>query len=473
MSQVQQQINEKHQKMGQLNNEARQVFKAADDANRELTSEEQQKVDQIYEQYDNLASEVGELENQRRRRAKLEEMDNYLNSTPGRQTSPNATGTEPKGGGRRGKEVQPTEKLGVTEDGRMVYDLGGPENDHRMLDMPLDGPEADRDAKQYLDAFNNYLVGGNQAMQPNAALQVGQDPKGGYLAPMRTSAMLIRFVNDEVFMRQLARVLPPLRSGVSLGIPSHDSDPNDADWTAEIPSSNISADTAMKFGQRELQPHLLTKLVKISMKLLRAAVIDPERLVRERIGYKMAVSQEKAFLTGDGAQQPLGIFTASSDGISTSRDVTSGTTDDYDGDDIIDTFFNLKAQYQRRATWVAHRDHMAKIRKLKDGQGQYIWRGIGDSGLASQDLVAGQAGMILERPYVMSEFAPNTISGGNYALTVGDFSRGYWIVDSLQTEIQRLSELFAQTNEIGLLGRSETDGMPVLEEAFARLKIKS
>ncbi len=35
--------------------------------------------------------------------------------------------------------------------------------------------------------------------------------------------------------------------------------------------------------------------------------------------------------------------------------------------------------------------------------------------------------------------------------------------------IQRLAELYAATNQVGFIARKETDGMPVLEEAFARL----
>jgi len=42
--------------------------------------------------------------------------------------------------------------------------------------------------------------------------------------------------------------------------------------------------------------------------------------------YKFAVSQEKAFLTGSGVGRPLGIFIASTSGISTSRDVSTGNS---------------------------------------------------------------------------------------------------------------------------------------------------
>jgi hypothetical protein len=38
-------------------------------------------------------------------------------------------------------------------------------------------------------------------------------------------------------------------------------------------------------------------------------------------------------------------------------------------------------------------------------------------------------------------------------------------------EIQRLDELYAATNEVGFIGRKYTDGAPVLETAFARVKL--
>jgi hypothetical protein len=38
-------------------------------------------------------------------------------------------------------------------------------------------------------------------------------------------------------------------------------------------------------------------------------------------------------------------------------------------------------------------------------------------------------------------------------------------------EIQVLYELDAATNQIGFISRAECDGMPVLEEAFARVKL--
>ena len=66
--------------------------------------------------------------------------------------------------------------------------------------------------------------------------------------------------------------------------------------------------------------------------------------------------------------------------------------------------------------------------------------------------------------------APNTATTAQYVGIVGDFSY-YWLAEALQFELQRLDELYAESNQVGFIGRLEADGMPVLAEAFARVKL--
>ena len=49
--------------------------------------------------------------------------------------------------------------------------------------------------------------------------------------------------------------------------------------------------------------------------------------------------------------------------------------------------------------------------------------------------------------------------------------RYYWIVDSELMEVQRLEEKYADTNQVGFIGRMYSTGAPVLQEAFARVKL--
>jgi HK97 family phage major capsid protein len=205
----------------------------------------------------------------------------------------------------------------------------------------------------------------------------------------------------------------------------------------------------------------VAKLLKVSKKLLRASPLGMEGIVRDRLGYKVGVTQSKAFNTGDGASKPLGIYTASAQGISTARDVDVGTgAGALDPDEFITARYTLRAGY--RGTWHFHRLGLAAFRKLKDTNGAYYWQ---------PGLAVGVPSTFLDLPYVVDEYAPSTISAGagNYIAVLGDFSY-YWVAEALTMEIQRLDELYAATNQVGYIIRAEVDAMPVLEDAFVRLE---
>ena len=70
-----------------------------------------------------------------------------------------------------------------------------------------------------------------------------------------------------------------------------------------------------------------------------------------------------------------------------------------------------------------------------------------------------------------SEYAPNTFTTGLYTAVFGDFKNGYYICDAVDMGIQVLNELYAVNGQIGYLVDYYGDGMPVLEEAFARVKL--
>ena len=182
----------------------------------------------------------------------------------------------------------------------------------------------------------------------------------------------------------------------------------------------------------------------------------------ERMAYKMAVAMEKGYLTGNGTNAPLGLFTASNDGIPTTRDVSTGnTTTAIGADNLFATKFAVASQYRAGASWLFHRDTVASISKMQDGAGNYLW---------TPGLVAGQPDRLLGAPVYESEYVPNTFTTGLYVGMYGDF-KYFWIADSLNFEIQRLVELYATNNQVGFIGRAASDGQPVLSAAFARVKL--
>lgn len=320
-----------------------------------------------------------------------------------------------------------------------------------------------RATDEYRAAFGRFLQGGIGSLSYDEvrALQADVNPAGGFLvAPEQFVKELIKAVDDQVWLRQWATKFQ-VADAQSLGVPSLDADPADADWTSEILTG--SEDSTMAFGKRELHPHPLAKRIKVSNKLLRTAAMPAEQIVRDRLAYKFGITEEKAFLLGTGASQPLGVFVASASGIPTTRDVSSGNTTTSIGfDGLINAKFSLKSQYLARARWLFHRDAVSQISKLKDAvDGQYLWQPSTQAG--TPDLIHGV-------PVFMSEYVPNTFTTGLYVGMIADFSN-YWIADAMDMQVQRLLELYAETNQVGFIGRKETDGMPVLGEAFARVKL--
>ncbi len=359
------------------------------------------------------------------------------------------------------KELQRQEKE-IEREERLYQIETGLRNQSNIPPPANDGSDAEQRTKKQSAIFSRFLQYGKEQLSGEEirALQADSETVGGFLvAPQQFVATLIKAVDNLVVMRQFATIISVTKAA-SLGVPSLDADPADADWTKEIATG--SEDSTMAFGKRELFPHPLAKLLKVSEKLLRVSALDVESLVRERLAYKFAVTHENTFLNGSGSNQPLGIFTASADGIPTTRDVSTGNTATVIGcDGLIDALYSLKSQYIPRARWIFHRDAIKQIRKLKDGEGQYIWM----AGVS-----ADRPDAILGRPYTMSEYAPNTFTTGLYVGIVGDLSF-YWICDALDMRIQRLNELYAASSQVGFIGRLETDGLPVLSEAFARVKL--
>lgn len=324
-------------------------------------------------------------------------------------------------------------------------------------DVPGENPEANAQEK----AFERFIRSGRSALSgaESRALQMDIDESGGYLVPpQQFTNQLIKGVDDRVFIRDYANVIP-MNGAHSLGAPSLDADPADPTWTSELAIG--SEDTTMDFGKREMVPHPLAQFIKLSNKLIRNAA-SVTGLVADRLAYKKAVVEEAAFLTGSGASQPLGVFTASASGVSTAQDVSTGnTTTSFTTDGLIEAKYSLKSGYLNGARWLFHRDAVKMLAKLKDGDGQYIWHG---------SVVGGAPDMLLGIPMDTSEYAPNTFTTGLYVGILANWSY-YWIADSQSYTLQRLDELYAATNQTGFISRTELDGAPVLGAAFARVKL--
>lgn len=313
-------------------------------------------------------------------------------------------------------------------------------------------------AKKHIEDFRNFLIRGERRDLSADTASEG----GNIVAPQQFVGEVLKKMDDQVFVRQLATKYT-LGSFANLGVPTITADPADSDWTTEVAS--VSNDTTLAIGKRTMAPNMLTKGIKVSIKLLEVATIPAESIVADRLAYKFAISQEKAFLTGTGSGQPLGLFTASASGISTGRDVaTDNTSSAFTFDGLMNAVMSCKQQYRRTAGWIFHRDAVKMARKIKtgiSGDTTYVWQ---------PSVQVGQPDTLLGYPVYESEYAPSTFTTGLYVGLFGDFSK-YWIVDQLPYTVQRLNELYAGTNQVGFIGRMSSDGAPVDELAFARVKL--
>jgi len=126
--------------------------------------------------------------------------------------------------------------------------------------------------RQALEDIRDYLRKGALSIREDQrqrlearALQADLDVAGGYLIGEQLAAQVIMSLEDAVFMRRLGTVLL-VPDASSLGVAALESDPEDADWTAELRTS--TEDDEMSFGKRELRPHPLAKRIKASKTLI-------------------------------------------------------------------------------------------------------------------------------------------------------------------------------------------------------------
>lgn len=292
------------------------------------------------------------------------------------------------------------------------------------------------------------------------SMSLGNDDQAGALtAPMEFRQELIKELDNMLFMRKICRVIPGVGAGQSLGFPYRKSAAVIPSWTGEV--DEAPEETTVSYGRREFKPYRIADLLKISRTLMNHAPMA-ERILKEEIAGRLGAAQEVAYLTGDGNEKPLGVFTASENGIPTSRDFSAGNTaTELTTDGLMEAKYALKQQYQGGAQWIFHRDAVKMLAKLKDGNDQYVW---------FPSVRDDQPDRLLGKTVNMSEYAPNTFTTGQYVGIYGNF-KNYWIADADALTIQVLNEVYARNNQTGYLWNFFGDGMPVIGEAFARVTL--
>lgn len=324
-----------------------------------------------------------------------------------------------------------------------------------LVDRPEHTPAADSKkgtaSDSYKSAFWNQMRG-HQSLSVRNALEVGELSEGGYLVPDEYEHTLIEALEDVNKLRTLCTIIRTENG--TRRIPFVASK-GTATWMDEEEAYTESDDS---FGQITLGAHKLGTMIKVSDELLQDSVFDVESYIAREFARRIGTAEEAAFLTGNGTAKPTGLL-HDTYGAGTAVN-TAGTTPT--ADELLDLIYSLKNVYRPRATLLMNDTTVKAIRKLKDGQGQYLWQA---------GLKEGEPDRLLNYRIVTSPFMPE-IGSGNKAILFGDFGY-YWIADREGRTFQRLNELYAATGQIGFRCTERVDGRLILPEAMKCLKIKT
>lgn len=208
------------------------------------------------------------------------------------------------------------------------------------------------------------------------------------------------------------------------------------------------------FGKMTLNAYAYdTEWVQVSMELLSDSVINVETFIGELLGERIARRVNTELTTGDGTGDPNGIVTASAAG------KTAASTTALAADEIIDLLHSVDPAYRAspKARFMFNDTTLAAIRKLKDGNGQYIW--------TMGDIRSGAPGSLLGQPYSINQ-AMASPATGTKPIIFGDFGKYY--VRKVGSPVIGVRREYYWPN-IGLAGVVRLDGDLIQSTAVKHL----
>lgn len=320
----------------------------------------------------------------------------------------------------------------------------------------------------YKHAFEAYMRRDIDGVGPNdrKTLSEAIDEAGGFTVPTEMTSKMVKKQMALPSIRANATILTTIRDAVAVpmiryagaGAKLYTSGVR-MKWVGELPaSSSEHRVTDPTFGSEQVQVHTAMASMPLTNDLLEDSNFNLEEYVPDILGEAFYLGEEETFWSGTGAGQPQGLLThpMASTADSTTADgmmIVTGDASLLTADGLINLAMALPEQYDINAKWFFNkRSSESAIRKLKSAtSGDYLWPVIpmvGNLGPASLDL--------LGYPVVRSPWAPD-VAGNAYPIVFGDM-RGYRIVDRVGLSIQRLREVYAETNLTVFLARKRLGG---------------
>lgn len=297
-------------------------------------------------------------------------------------------------------------------------------------------------------------------------MQVASDPSGGFWVTPDVSGRMVKKIYESTPMRQLANVVTIGTDALEGPI---DNGEAEAAWVGETATRNQT--DAPQLGMWRIPVNELYAYPKVTQKLLEDAKIDVEAWIADKSNSKFARKENAAYINGDGNLKPKGVLQY---GFATTADdarawgvfqyLITGTSGGFGSstngsDKLLDLIFELKSGYRQNANFLMARRTVGAVRKLKDGQGNYLV----DLRLRDGALVES----IFGYPVADGEDMP-AISADSLSVLFGDFAEAYMIVDRLGTSVVR--DNITQSGFVKYHMRRRVGGGAVNFEALKALK---
>ncbi|MCV0233898.1 phage major capsid protein [Pseudomonas aeruginosa] len=295
------------------------------------------------------------------------------------------------------------------------------------------------------------------------ALQIGVDADGGYAVPEELDRNIIELLRDESPMRQVCNQItvgtPDYKRLVNLGGAG-------SGWVGETdPRPETSTPTLAQINAFMGELYANPQATQTSLDDM---FFDAEGWLNSEAGREFSEKEGAAFLLGDGVNKPKGLFAYpfavagdKTRPYGTLQRLVSGTAAAFSGDNLIDLVHAVKAGYRRAGTWMMNNLTFAYVRKLKDSEGNYLWR---------PGLEVGQPSILLGYGITENEDMPDIAADAN-ALAFGDFKRAYTIVDRIGTRVLR--DPYTNKPYVGFYTTKRVGGMLVDSQAVKVLTLSA
>lgn len=265
------------------------------------------------------------------------------------------------------------------------------------------------------------------------AYNITTDADGGYAVPEELDRVILELMRDISPMREVSNVITiggadykklANKGGTTGGWVDED------DSRAATDSSQLAVLTPF-MGEVYAYP-------QATQQMLDDVFFNAEQFIENECAMTFAEMEGAAFTTGDGTKKPKGFLSyatsATADGtraFGTLQHIVSGAADDWaatnPADKLLDVVYALKKGYRANARWMLSKAMLCDVRKLKDVDGNYLWR---------PGLEAGQPDTLLGYGIAENEDMPAK-AANSLSIAFGDFRRGYTIVDRIGTRILR------------------------------------